>query len=131
MSQMSQIRINFSQRLSQLRMAKKVKTSEISSALGMSSENYLRIEKGKQSCSADQLAQIAIYLDISADELLGLRASSIQISKRDELVLELLHGLTTEHQGAIEQIIRTAYLKKTKPEFLKAIASLINTEQSH
>lgn len=127
--QENRIRDTFSKRLAQARESKKVKTSEIASALGMTPENYLRMEKGTQACSSERLAQISIFLNISTDELLGLRASSKMLSKKEELMLEMLRGLDSDYQSAIEQLVRTVYTKRPQVEFLKALTALMITDQ--
>lgn len=126
---MSAIRQNFSKRLSALRKKKRVRTSEIALALGMTAENYLRLEKGIQSCGYETIVQIAIYLDTSIDEIMGLRTSTAHLGQREELLISHYQELNTEQKIGIEQIVRSAYLAKPSIEFLTAISALISSQK--
>lgn len=126
---MSKIRQNFSKRLSALREKKKVKSSEIASALGMSPENYLRLEKGNQSCRYETIVQLAIFLDTSIDELMGLSTSTANLGQREELLISHYQELNTEQKLGVEQIVRAIYLCRPNIEFLSAISSLISAQK--
>lgn len=59
--------------LKDIRSRKKLTQTQIAEKLGMTYQEYQKIEAGKTVIRADKLFHICETLDVSADELLGLR----------------------------------------------------------
>ena len=63
-------------RLKRLRVEAGLTQSQIAEKLGMTYQEYQKIENGKTIIRADKLHHICITLDISADWLLGLNLNN-------------------------------------------------------
>jgi len=61
----------FSDRLKELRKAKKISQKAVAEAMGMSERNFQALEYGKFNPNYESIIKVADYFDVSADYLLG------------------------------------------------------------
>lgn len=64
-------RMNFSERIVQLKENRKVLQKDIAQAVGVTPRNYQRYEKGTQQPTLPVLLNLAEYFDVSLDYLVG------------------------------------------------------------
>ena len=64
------------ERLKHIRSSRNLTQTQIAAKLGMTYQEYQKIETGKTVIRADKLVHICETLDISSDDLLGLKATS-------------------------------------------------------
>ena len=66
------IRLKIAKNIRAVRLDKGIKQVEVASYLKIDKSNYSKYELGKLEFSAEMIYKLAIYFQISADELLGL-----------------------------------------------------------
>lgn len=89
-------RENFSNRLSQLRIGKKISMKELGDVIGISDEAIRLMERAKRSPSFEVLCSLANYFDVTVDYLLGLSNDDTPASFQspwDEAFIENLSDL--------------------------------------
>lgn len=94
--------------LKEIRAKKKLTQTQIAEKLGMTYQEYQKIEAGKTVIRADKLIHICETLGVSADELLGLKKQGIEL-------------IATDFKGIHE----AAALKDVKPVFEKGRAATV------
>lgn len=119
------IREKFSERLKFARERRKLKQSDVAHALGMTPQNYSRIESGKQSMPYEKLAEVSSLLDTSADELLSVKAGSALLSEEEVLLLCYYKALLPELQHSTGKLIRALYVTQPSPDYLDIITKLL------
>lgn len=62
---------NFSVRVRELRLAKKMKQKDVAALLGISERQYQRYEGGRQTTTLENLIALADYFGVSLDYLVG------------------------------------------------------------
>lgn len=62
---------NFSVRVRELRLAKKMKQKDVAALLGISERQYQRYEGGEQTTTLENLIALADYFGVSLDYLVG------------------------------------------------------------
>lgn len=63
--------MNFSERIVQLKLNKKLLQKDIANAIGITTRNYQRYEKGEQQPTLPVVIKLADYFDVSLDYLVG------------------------------------------------------------
>lgn len=63
--------MNFSERIVQLKLNKKLLQKDIANAIGVTTRNYQRYEKGEQQPTLPVVIKLADYFDVSLDYLVG------------------------------------------------------------
>ncbi len=63
--------MNFSERIIQLKLNKKLLQKDIANAIGVTARNYQRYEKGEQQPTLPIIIKLADYFDVSIDYLVG------------------------------------------------------------
>ena len=63
--------MNFSERIIQLKLNKKLLQKDIANAIGVTARNYQRYEKGEQQPTLPIVIKLADYFDVSIDYLVG------------------------------------------------------------
>ena len=71
-------------RIKDLREDHDLLQKDIANLLGISQQYYSEYEKGNRTISADMLKNICIFLNVSADELLGLEIKNSYYSLNKE-----------------------------------------------
>ncbi len=72
--------MNFSERIIQLKLNKKLLQKDIADAIGVTARNYQRYEKGEQQPTLPIVIKLADYFNVSIDYLVG-RTDNPNINK--------------------------------------------------
>lgn len=65
--------MEFHERLKELRKAKNLTQQQVAQALGIAVRQYQRYEHGERKPTYDIIVQLCHFLEVSSDELLGLK----------------------------------------------------------
>ena len=102
------------QRLSRLRKAKGITQVELADRLKISQSNVSEYERDNLRMHADIVVELTKILDVSADELLGIRASARQPPIKDRRFLHELAAIDRLPKRDKDALLRTVRLYTAK-----------------
>lgn len=100
--------INMGNRISQRRKALHMTQEQLADKVGVSLQTISCIELGKKAVRPENLANLCIHLDVSADYVLYGKRSEHQMS----VLMEKLSALTPDEYQAIRNIVDLFHNKK-------------------
>ena len=117
------IRNNFAATLKRARIAAHLSKSEMAESLGMTPQNYGRIELANQPIPSDLLPIAATLVNCSIDELYSLAPPTSILSEKQMLMLEYIERMPSDVADAVDILVRLIYAKEMSAEMVTLLCS--------
>lgn len=111
--------------IKRLRVARGVSQDEMANLLGMTKQNYYRIESGRQALRVEHLPVIAEALNTKVDAFFSTEEIHQQLAHSEQLMVSYMRRMDKKSVTAITTLVREIQTRGTRDDLVGILISLV------